>query len=148
MENSTHHGSCWHRTQHSVQQLTQSASCDTAAVYAFWTLYSWLHPASLAISQATMNGKHLAQIQLQTRTQFLRATSFATSKTPMQAIVARSIICQIARTNARNIACTSLAAHNISYNTTSNSHETLDIFVRYFVQQIHGRSWIDRNFET
>ena len=49
----------------------------------------------------------------------------------MHAIVARSIICQIARANARNIACTSLAAHNISYNTTSNIHATLDIFVRY-----------------
>lgn len=64
--------------------------------------------------------------------QLLRVASFAKSHEPMRAI---SLV-------------TSLAVHNISYNTTSNIHATLDIFVRYFVQQIHGRSWIDRNFET
>ena len=62
--------------------------------------------------------------------QLLRVASFAKSHEPMRA---RSLV---------------HLSQYTTFHTTSNIHATLDIFVRYFVQQIHGRSWIDRNFET
>lgn len=69
--------------------------------------------------------QHLAQNQLQTRTQFLRAASFATSQTPIQAIATRIIISQIARNNAAHyIACTSRSTQHCIQHQEQHSLNT------------------------